>query len=117
MNDEKLAGIVKELWAAWKLAKRNSAELLNGLRDHETWRSENAKWETLASLHMPAILDALAAKDLEIERLRGALETIVRCECPFSTDRLKHAQNAVAHCRDVATEALNPTKEGGSDDK
>jgi hypothetical protein len=70
---------------------------------------------------VPAWFDEIAAALAEadrlrerVERLEEALREIVECRCTFSLDRLEHTQNAVAHMRKLATEALEPA---GADDE
>ena len=72
---------------------------------------------------MSTSLDALAAKDLEIERLRGALgrtDTFIeyaRYELESDGGDWKQFpdQKDADKCRAMIAEALNPSKEGGSD--
>ena len=99
MNDEKLAGIVKELRAS----KEHSDKVVctSGIEDDCTLGHG-----MLCARHMPAILDALAAKDLEIERLRGALIT-VELKAAFERGPLMESIHHTAYG------ALNPTKEAG----
>lgn len=40
------------------------------------------------------------------DRLVAALRDIVKCECPFSLDRLEHAHFAVEHMREIARAIL-----------
>lgn len=82
------------------------------IRHENDWfTSADVRLATLivrCSHHMLAILDALAAKDREIERLRGALVS-VEIKTLGEPGVLMNSVYRIAHA------ALNPSKEGGSD--
>ena len=52
----------------------------------------------------------------EIERMREALEKIIKCESQFSCDELERACWAVSHCQEIARAALE-VSDGKEEDR
>jgi hypothetical protein len=70
-------------------------------------RSANAR---IAQALVHAQIDCAerGPSNARVEALEGALRRIETCACEFKVDPLEHAREAVAYCRQVATEALAP---------